>query len=134
MSLAPRDADLRFDLASHLVNTGQLNQARDVLSDGLQLDSQALALRRALSRILAAAPQVAVRDGARAVALIEPLASQSGLPADVLLLALAFGESGRCKDAAAAYQQLADSDPARAPHWSERARAAELGDCRPALP
>jgi tetratricopeptide (TPR) repeat protein len=134
LSLAPRDADLRFDLASHLVNTGQLNQARDVLSDGLQLDSQALALRRALSRILAAAPQVAVRDGARAVALIEPLASQSGLPADVLLLALAFGESGRCKDAAAAYQQLADSDPARAPHWSERARAAELGDCRPALP
>lgn len=130
---APQDAGLRFGLAAALVNAGQLAAARDELQQGLLLQPQDLALRRALVRILAAAPQPELRDGARAVALIEPLAQQHRSASDMHLLAQALGESGRCREAADIYAQMATDDPSpqRAQAWRERASRAQLGECRP---
>ncbi len=132
---APTDEALRFRLAALWVEQGRFAAARDLLDEGVGLDPSSLRLTRALARILAAAPEAGVRDGARAAALMQPVVATTAAGSDVELLALALGEAGRCDEAGVLYQRLAedDPDPARAARWRERAARAAQGSCRPPL-
>ncbi len=106
----PTRADAAFGYAMNLVRQERYREARD----RLEASADAFPERRSmfthpLARILAAAPDDRVRDGRRALAIVEGLAEeeQSLLLGETLAMALA--ELGRYSEAATVQRDLIDA-------------------------
>lgn len=126
---APEDEEGRLGAAVAAVELGLFREGRELLEQGLAIAPDQGRLVRALARLLAAVPDPALRDGARAVALAERLAQATRLPQDQEILALALGEAGRCSEAADLLDRLA---LAGRPDLAARAAAWRRGPpCRP---
>ncbi len=114
--LAPFDPDTRLEEVQLLVNLGRWDQALDRMDSTHALLPREPRVVAAYARLLAAAPELAVRDGERAVELATGLVEAMPTAAHVEVLALALGEAGRCEEAAdwqekalAAYRQAGDT-------------------------
>jgi tetratricopeptide (TPR) repeat protein len=107
LELDPRIADARFGYAMALVDVGRFADARDQLTQGTQMFPDRPGFVVALARILAAAPDAPIRDGQRALALLQalPPAAQQTLDFGVVT-AMALAESGRFDEAASLQQQV----------------------------
>lgn len=100
LRLDPAVSQASFGYAMGLVRLGRYQEARSRLESAMKTFPDQPGFAHALARVLAAAPDDRVRDGARAVSLMnELLKSQQTLPmAETMAMALA--ESGRFEDAA----------------------------------
>jgi predicted Zn-dependent protease len=112
----PGDEEAVLAAAVAAVELGLFREGRDLLEASLLVDPGQGRLVRALARLLAAAPQLDLRDGPRAVELAEGLVRTTGLPQDQQILALAYAEAGRCKDAADLLDKI-EGQEARARAW-----------------
>ncbi|HVZ20899.1 MAG TPA: tetratricopeptide repeat protein [Vicinamibacterales bacterium] len=106
VQLDPRVAEGRYGYAMALVQLKRYADARDVLLEGTRIGSDHPGFAVALARLLAAAPDASVRDGARALQLLQ------GVPTDTqqtfdwgVTMAMALAENGRFDDAVRVEQQ-----------------------------
>ena len=97
--IAPRLVGARFGYAMALVGLHRYQEARDRLSEGMQRHPDQPIFARALARILAAAPDDAVRDAPRAIALVEELLEQQRSIDLGETMAMALAERGFYEDA-----------------------------------
>ncbi len=89
-----------FGYAMALVRLGRFRDARDRLDRAARLFPDQPGFAHALARILAAAPDDQVRDGARALAVMKPLVEgQPHSPALSETMAMALAETGRFEEA-----------------------------------
>ena len=96
----PRLADAPFGYALALVDLGRYGEARDRLRDGLKQYPDHAGFAPALVRLLAAAPDARVRDGAAAMTLMQHLlAGQPRTYQIAEMMAMTFAELGQYDDA-----------------------------------
>ncbi len=89
-----------------LVRLGRFAEARAVLEDAVRVHPEQPGLAHALARLLASAPDDAVRDGPRALAIMRSL-EKTTAPAVTLVetMAMALAENGRFAEAMARQRQ-----------------------------
>jgi len=109
----PEAEDVRFGEAMALVRLGRYAEARDSLITAMRIHPDQRAFPHALARVLAAAPDDQVRDGARAWELAKALPDGHEHPAIFETMAMALAELGHF-DLAIDWQRLAMSAAARA--------------------
>ena len=133
----PTLADARFGAAMALVQLRRYSEARDRLDAGMEAFPGASIFPHALARLLAAAPDAEVRDGRRAVRLVEQIASRGERTIDLgETMAMALAEVGRYGEAVAVQRDLvaaAEAEGMRVavPGWS-RISVSTSGAGRPA--
>jgi tetratricopeptide (TPR) repeat protein len=103
---APSDEAARLGRAETMVRTERYAQARDLLEEDLKVLPQSGLLAHGLARLLAACPDLAVRNGARALELGLAAWTARPIPAHAETVALSWAELGRC-DEAARWEQTA---------------------------
>jgi tetratricopeptide (TPR) repeat protein len=118
VELAPADETARLGEAETLVRLGRYTEARRRLEDDLRQMPTSGLLSHALARLLAACPDLAVRDGARALPLAQAVWQAQPTAAHARTVALALAELGRCAEAAqwqrtAAEQARRSGEPVR---------------------
>ncbi len=113
LALQPADVGARFGEAMALVRLERYAEARDRLTEAARVRPDLSMFRHALARVLAAAPDDRVRDGARAWSLVEALPEEEQHPAVFETMAMALAELGFF-DLAIDWQRLAMSAAARA--------------------
>ena len=91
----PSASQASFGADMALVRLGRFREARDRLERDAQTFNDQPGFQHALARVLAAAPDDSVRNGARAVALATPLAQMQRSPAVVETMAMALAETGQ---------------------------------------
>lgn len=92
----------RFGYAMGLVRLGRDAEARAAIEEAVRRHPDQPGFPHALARLLAASADSAVRDGTRALALVDALAKQYGATAALLeTQAMALAELGRFREAAA---------------------------------
>ncbi len=96
----PARSPARLGRSVALGRLGRDAEARQVLEEGLQGQPNDAQLLHGLARLLAASPDAAVRDGARALALAQRLTGQSSALEHAVALAMAQAENGRFTEAA----------------------------------
>jgi tetratricopeptide (TPR) repeat protein len=96
----PNSSQARFGYAMGLVRLGRYGEARDALAEATRAHPQQPGFAHALGRLLAAAPDPHVRDGAQALRLLEPLAAQSPSSTIAESMGMALAEAGRFSEAA----------------------------------
>jgi tetratricopeptide (TPR) repeat protein len=102
----PSASQARFGHAMALVRLRRFADARAVLEAAVRAHSEQPGLAHALARILAASPDDAVRDGPRALRLINAIERTNGPTlAIVETSAMALAETGRFRDAVARQRQ-----------------------------
>ena len=101
-----------FGQAMVLVSEGRWPAARDQLLDGMAQYPSAPAFPLALARVLAAAPDSQVRDGVRALAVMERLSEEQQRMDLGETLAMALAEVGRFDEAAALQREAIEAAPA----------------------
>ena len=101
-------SDARFGRALALVPLGRYGEARDLLAAGIDRHPWEPAFPLALARLLAAAPDGAVRDGSRALELVRSLAENLRTTAVAETMAMAHAELGQFAEAVQ-WQRLAMS-------------------------
>jgi tetratricopeptide (TPR) repeat protein len=107
LELDPRVPDARFGYAMALVDVGKFADARDQLTQGTQMFPDRPGFVLALARVLAASPDSGVRDGQRALAVLQALPPAAQRTLDFgIVTAMALAESGRFDDAASLQQQV----------------------------
>ena len=107
LRMDPDVADARFGAAMALVQLRRYREARDRLAAGIEAFPGASIFPHALARLLAAAPDAEVRDGPRAVRLVEQIASRGERTIDLgETMAMALAEVGRYGEAAAVQRDL----------------------------
>jgi tetratricopeptide (TPR) repeat protein len=122
IELAPGDETARLGEAETLVRLARYAEARSKLEEGLKQMPTSGLLSHALARLLAACPDVSVRDGSRALELALAVWNARPLAAYAETVALALAELDRCSEAAewqrkaieAARQQGLEKDFSRA--------------------
>jgi Flp pilus assembly protein TadD len=100
VKIDPSASQARFGRAMALVRLRRFGEARAVLEEAARTHPEQPGLAHALARILAAAPDDAVRDGARALTIVQSL--QKTTSPSVALVeteAMALAENGRFGDA-----------------------------------
>jgi len=102
----PSASQARFGRAMALVRLRRFAEARAVLEDATRALPDQPGLAHALARLLAAAPDDAVRDGARAWTIVQAL-EKTTAPSVALVetAAMALAERGRFNEAAARQRQ-----------------------------
>jgi tetratricopeptide (TPR) repeat protein len=100
VELAPGDETARLGEAETLVRLTRYAEARRKLEDGLRQMPTSGLLSHALARLLAACPDVSVRDGSRALDLALAVWNARPLAAYAETVALALAELDRCSEAA----------------------------------
>ena len=95
----PRAADARFGYAMALVRLRRYRDARDWLAEGARVQPDRAELSHALARLLAAAPDDGVRDGAQAMTLVQALMKGTKTTALGETMAMALAEQGQFADA-----------------------------------
>lgn len=107
LGLDPRaPAAARFGYAMALVGVQRYPDARDRLAEGMKLHPDQLSFGRALVRLLAAAPDDRVRDGRRAIPMIQALLKQRQTPDLYETMAMALAEVGQFDAAADLQRQI----------------------------
>ena len=95
----PRSAEARFAYAMALVRLRRYRDAKGWLEDSARVLPDRPELSHALARILAAAPDDTVRDGARAMALVQELMKANKTTVVGETMAMALAEVGQFSDA-----------------------------------
>lgn len=135
-SLDPADEGSVLTLAIVLADQERYREARDLLDEAIRRFPDREDTATTLARLLAAAPDVNVRDGARALDLAMAVYTANPTPVHGETVVLALAESGRCAEAAdwqrrmlAAAEQHGDTALAA------RLRAGQYDEtpCRPAV-
>ena len=101
-----------FGKAMVLVSQDRWPEAREELEDGMAQYPSAPAFPLALARLLAAAPDGGVRDGRRAVAVMERLSEEQQRMDLGETMAMALAEAGRYDEAAALQREAIAAAPA----------------------
>src|SRR5262245_12106450 len=100
ISRSPAVSQAQFGYAMALVRLGRYKEARDRLDFTLKTYPDQPGIAHALARTLAAAPDDTVRDGPRALALMQPLVQTQRTIETAQTMAMALAEVGRFEDAA----------------------------------
>jgi tetratricopeptide (TPR) repeat protein len=102
----PSASQARFGQAMALVRLRRYGEARVVLEEATRAHPEQPGLAHALARLLASAPDDAVRDGPRAMSIVQTLERTTG-PTLTLVetAAMALAETGRFADAVARQRQ-----------------------------
>jgi tetratricopeptide (TPR) repeat protein len=98
-----------FGEAMALARLGQYREARDRLSDGMKAYPDQAGFAHAQARLLAAAPDAAVRDGSRAMELMQQLLKQQQTLALAETMAMTLAELGRFDEAVAWQRDALDT-------------------------
>ncbi len=107
LRMDPDVADARFGAAMALVQLRRYREARDRLAAGIEAFPGASIFPHALARLLAAAPDAEVRDGPRALRIVEQLAAQGERTIDLgETMAMTLAEVGRYAEAVAVQRDL----------------------------
>lgn len=106
IAVEPDSRQARMGEASALILGGRFAFARDRLEAGLAAMPGNLDLKDVLARHLAACPDPAVRDGARALELALELYEAVPTPESTETLAMAYAEAGRFEDAVSWQERL----------------------------
>ena len=102
----PNASQARFGRAMAFVRLGRYADARAAFEDAARRHPEQPGFIHALARVLAAAPADGVRDGQRALALVQGLIEELGAsPATLETLAMALAEVGQFGEAAAQQRQ-----------------------------
>ena len=106
VKIDPSASDARFGRAMALVRLRRFAEARAVLEEAVRVHPEQPGLAHALARVLASAPDDAVRDGMRALAIMQSL-EKTVTPSVALIetTAMALAETGRFGDAMARQRQ-----------------------------
>ena len=99
LSRNPSASQASFGAAMALVRLGRFREARDRLERDAQTFNDQPGFQHALARVLAAAPDDSVRNGARALVLARPLAEMQRSQAVVETMAMALAETGQFDEA-----------------------------------
>lgn len=97
----PRVAEAPFGYAITLVRLRRYREARDMLAEALKTYPDQPVYTHALARLLAAAPDSLVRDGPRAMALMQALSDEQRRVDTGETMAMTLAELGRYDEAAA---------------------------------
>ena len=102
----PSAIEARFGHAMALVRLRRYAEARAVLEEATRTHAEQPGLAHALARLLASAPDEAVRDGSRALSIVQTL-ERTTVPTVTLVetAAMALAETGRFRDAVARQRQ-----------------------------
>ena len=106
LRMDPDVIDARFGAAMALVQLRRYREARDRLAEGMETFPSASVFPHALARLLAAAPDAEVRDGRRALRLVEQLAQAERTIDLGETMAMTLAELGRYGEAAAVQRDL----------------------------
>jgi tetratricopeptide (TPR) repeat protein len=98
---SPAISQARFGYAMALVRLHRYREARDWLSDAMKIYPDQPGFAHALARILAAAPAEGVRDGGRALSLMQDLLKQQKTIGLAETMAMTMAELGRFDEAIA---------------------------------
>ncbi|HUO86589.1 MAG TPA: tetratricopeptide repeat protein [Thermoanaerobaculia bacterium] len=98
--LEPQNEDARQGEAAALILAGSYGEARRRLEEGVATVRDEPTLTHLLARLLAAAPNDAVRDGQRALELAEAAFALAPSPLAAETVAMAYAEAGRFDEAA----------------------------------
>jgi tetratricopeptide (TPR) repeat protein len=101
LAQAPTHSDAAFGRAMTLVRLARYKEARDRLEEGMKSHPDRPMFSHALARVLAAAPDDQVRDGRRALALVDTLIKQQQTIELAETTAMALAELRRYREAAA---------------------------------
>jgi tetratricopeptide (TPR) repeat protein len=104
-----KSADARFGYAMALVRLKRYREARDWLTDAIRLHPDRPDLAHAMARLLAAAPDDSVRDGPRAMAMVQQLIKGQDTPELDETMAMAHAELGQFKEAATIQRGVMDA-------------------------
>jgi tetratricopeptide (TPR) repeat protein len=138
VEIAPADEAARLGRAETLVRTGRYKEARDLLEEDFKALPHSGLLAHGLARLLAACPDLSLRNGARALELGLALWNAQPVVPHAETVALAWAELGRC-DEAARWEQTA-IEAAQKAGFAEQAigemkkvaeRFGSGGTCRP---
>ena len=113
LAIDPRVPEAVFGHAMSLVASGRYRDARGRLEHGRQAYPGYLDFENALARVLAASPDASVRDGQKALAIVEALTDEQKRADGGEAMAMALAEVGRFGEAAA-WQRTAISAAERA--------------------
>jgi tetratricopeptide (TPR) repeat protein len=94
LALDQRSSAAMLGQSLALAAVGDYRQARDRLSEASLTHVDHADISQALARILAAAPDAAVRDGRRAVAIMQAVVQQQAGPEQSEAMAMAYAEAG----------------------------------------
>jgi tetratricopeptide (TPR) repeat protein len=97
---SPAVSQAAFGYAMALVRLGRYREARDRLDAAMKTYADQPGFAHALARLLAAAPDDSVRDGARAMTLMQPLLQNQRTLELMQTMAMALAEVGRYEEAA----------------------------------
>jgi tetratricopeptide (TPR) repeat protein len=95
----PRHAEARFSYAMALVRLRRYKDAKEWLEESARAQPDRPELAHALARLLAAAPDDAVRDGARAMALVQDVVKGNQTTSVGETMAMALAELGQFSNA-----------------------------------
>lgn len=109
LAVYPDNTTLWFTLAAVQVDAEQFAEARATLEAARESAPNDGNLVRALARLLAAAPDLSVRDGDAAIPLAEAVYQAQPSGASANLVAMAYAEAGQCTTAADWLEQAAKS-------------------------
>ena len=106
VKIDPAASDARFGRAMALVRLRRFAEARSVLEDAVRVHPEQPGLAHALARLLASAPDDAVRDGPRALSMMQSLEKNVAPSVAVIeTMAMALAENGRFAAAVARQRQ-----------------------------
>ena len=123
MEIDPLMFEAPFGYAMVLVALERWAEARDRLIAGMEQYPSAPAFPLALARVLAAAPDSRVRDGRRALAVMERLSEEQQRMDLGETMAMALAETGRYEEAAALQREAIAAAPAEFAEFAERMAA-----------
>jgi tetratricopeptide (TPR) repeat protein len=109
IEINPRAADARFGYGLALVRQHRHREARDWLEEARRLHPDRLDLTHALARLLAASPDDSIRDGARALALVQELLAIDKATLVGETMAMALAELGRFDEAVQVQRGVLDA-------------------------
>ena len=101
LEIDPTTPEAAAGYAMALVSLQRYQEARDLLSDGVDLHPDLPEFAHALARVLAAAPDARVRDGRRAMAVMQALSEEQRRLDLGETMAMTFAELGQYEEAAA---------------------------------
>jgi tetratricopeptide (TPR) repeat protein len=106
IAIDPRQPHARYGYGMALVRLGRFRQAREWLTDATRLHPDQPGFAHALARVLACAPDEAVRDGPRAMAMVQDLLKGPQTLERGETMAMALAELGQYDDAVALQRKV----------------------------
>lgn len=97
-----------LELVKVLAEKGEYRQARDLLDKGYAAFPSRGRTVAALAYLLAASPQMDLRDGKKALELSQKVYNSTKQPEHGAIVAMAYGELDQCEEAARIIEELLD--------------------------